>query len=321
MDQASPHRSPVTVRVEDRKDAFIPRPSEEFVATPEIEAITDRALAYMGAGYPVHFMGVAGTGKTSLAFHVAARLGQPAVLLHGDDEFGRSDLIGGEVGYRKSKVVDNFIRSVLKTDEQVKRLWEDNRLAKACREGYTLIYDEFTRSRAEANNVLLSVLEERILNLPTRSGTNEGYVRVHPNFRAIFTSNPEEYAGTHKSQNALLDRLVTIELDFQDRETEVQITQARSGISREAAEAIVDVVRTAREVDFGEYGPSVRAAITLARVFSGREDEVRATNDIFCASCVDVLRPNRRSILRGDDDGPDVREQIETLVKDVLQHR
>lgn len=321
MDQASPHRSPVTVRVEDRKDAFIPRPSEEFVATPEIEAITDRALAYMGAGYPVHFMGVAGTGKTSLAFHVAARLGQPAVLLHGDDEFGRSDLIGGEVGYRKSKVVDNFIRSVLKTDEQVKRLWEDNRLAKACREGYTLIYDEFTRSRAEANNVLLSVLEERILNLPTRSGTNEGYVRVHPNFRAIFTSNPEEYAGTHKSQNALLDRLVTIELDFQDRETEVQITQARSGISREAAEAIVDVVRTAREVDFGEYGPSVRAAITLARVFSGREDEVRATNDVFCASCVDVLRPNRRSILRGDDDGPDVREQIETLVKDVLQHR
>jgi gas vesicle protein GvpN len=321
MDQASPHRSPVTVRVEDRKDAFIPRPSEEFVATPEIEAITDRALAYMEAGYPVHFMGVAGTGKTSLAFHVAARLGQPAVLLHGDDEFGRSDLIGGEVGYRKSKVVDNFIRSVLKTDEQVKRLWEDNRLAKACREGYTLIYDEFTRSRAEANNVLLSVLEERILNLPTRSGTNEGYVRVHPNFRAIFTSNPEEYAGTHKSQNALLDRLVTIELDFQDRETEVQITQARSGISREAAEAIVDVVRTARDVDFGEYGPSVRAAITLARVFSGREDEVRASNDVFRASCVDVLRPNRRSILRGDDDGPDVREQIETLVKDVLQHR
>ena len=317
-----PASPPRTIRVEDRKDAFVPKPSDQFVATPEIEDITDRALAYMDAGYPVHFMGIAGTGKTSLAFHVAARLGQPAVLLHGDDEFGRSDLIGGEVGYRKSKVVDNFIRSVLKTDEQVKRLWEDNRLAKACREGYTLIYDEFTRSRAEANNVLLSILEERILNLPTRSGGGDGYVQVHPNFRAIFTSNPEEYAGTHKTQNALLDRLITIELGFQDRETEIEITRSRSGISRETASIIVDIVRTARKIDFGEYGPSVRAAITLARVFSEREDEVSATSDVFRASCVDVLRPKRRSVVtpqNGDNDTDDPRADIERLVGDVLR--
>lgn len=320
----NPQASPVTVRIQDRKDAFIPRPSEQFVATPEIESITDRALAYMDAGYPVHFMGVAGTGKTSLAFHVAARLGQPAVLIHGDDEFGRSDLIGGEVGYRKSKVVDNFIRSVLKTDEQVKRLWEDNRLAKACREGYTLIYDEFTRSRAEANNVLLSILEERILNLPSRSGNGEGYVRVHPNFRAIFTSNPEEYAGTHKTQNALLDRLITIELGFQDRNTEIEITRARSGVSREIAEIIVDIVRTARQIDFGEHGPSVRAAITLARVFADREDEVTVDNDVFRASCVDVLRPKRRSIAGPNgtvSEGSNVRNEIEALVRTVFRKR
>ena len=316
--------SPVTVRIQDRKDAFIPRPSEQFVATPEIESITDRALAYMDAGYPVHFMGVAGTGKTSLAFHVAARLEQPAVLIHGDDEFGRSDLIGGEVGYRKSKVVDNFIRSVLKTDEQVKRLWEDNRLAKACREGYTLIYDEFTRSRAEANNVLLSILEERILNLPSRSGNGDGYVRVHPNFRAIFTSNPEEYAGTHKTQNALLDRLITIELGFQDRTTEIEITRARSGVSRETAEIIVDIVRTARQIDFGEHGPSVRAAITLARVFADREEEVTIDNDVFRASCVDVLRPKRRSIAGPNgsvSEGSNVRSEIEALVRTVFRKR
>lgn len=316
--------SPVTVRIQDRNDAFIPRPSEQFVATPEIESITDRALAYMDAGYPVHFTGVAGTGKTSLAFHVAARLGQPAVLLHGDDEFGRSDLIGGEVGYRKSKVVDNFIRSVLKTDEQVKRLWEDNRLAKACREGYTLIYDEFTRSRAEANNVLLSILEERILNLPSRSGNGEGYVKVHPNFRAIFTSNPEEYAGTHKTQNALMDRLITIELGFQDRGTEIEITRARSGVSQETAEIIVDIVRTARQIDFGEHGPSVRAAITLARVFSSREDEVTADSDVFRASCVDVLRPKRRSIVGPNgsmSEGSNIQNEIEALVRTVFRKR
>jgi len=319
-----PSASPVSVRVQDRNDAFLPKPSEQFVATPEIESITDRALNYMDAGYPVHFTGVAGTGKTSLAFHVAAKLGQPAVLIHGDDEFGRSDLIGAEVGYRKSKVVDNFIRSVLKTDEQVKRLWEENRLARACREGYTLIYDEFTRSRAEANNVLLSILEERILNLPSRSGSGDGYVRVHPNFRAIFTSNPEEYAGTHKTQNALLDRLITIELGFQDREMEIEITRSRSGIARESAEVIVDIVRTARQIDSAQHGPSVRAAITLARVFAGREDDVAADSTIFRESCVDVLRPKRGSIAGPNGsatEGRNIRNEIEALVRTVFRKR
>jgi len=40
-------------------------------------------------------------------------------------------------------------------------LWVDNRLTTACANGNTLIYDEFNRSRPEANNALLSVLEGR----------------------------------------------------------------------------------------------------------------------------------------------------------------
>ncbi len=64
------------------------------------------------------------------------------------------------------------------------------------------------RSRPEANNVLLAILEERLLEMPS-GRVNEGYTCVHPNFRAIFTSNPEEYAGVHKTQDALLDRMIT----------------------------------------------------------------------------------------------------------------
>jgi len=45
--------------------------------------LAERALAYLEVGYAVHFAGAAGTGKTTLAFHVAAKLGRPVTLIHG----------------------------------------------------------------------------------------------------------------------------------------------------------------------------------------------------------------------------------------------
>jgi len=60
--------------------------------------------------------------------HVASKIGRPVVMIHGDEEFSTSDLVGGEHGFRSRKVVDNFIHSVLKTEEDTKKLWVDNRL-------------------------------------------------------------------------------------------------------------------------------------------------------------------------------------------------
>jgi MoxR-like ATPase len=65
-------------------------------------------------------------------------------------------------------------------------------------------------------------------------------------FTAIFTSNPEEYAGVHRSQDALRDRMVTMDLDYFDYETEVAVTQARSGLDRSCVEMVVRIVRGLR---------------------------------------------------------------------------
>ncbi|MFA6034412.1 MAG: AAA family ATPase, partial [Myxococcota bacterium] len=183
-----------SLRVKSEDDHVLCEPSEQFVSSSYVEQVTKRALAYARAGYTVHFSGPAGTGKTTLAFHLASLLGRPVTLIHGDDEFNSSDLVGKDSGYRKQKLVDNFIHSVLKTEESMNSLWVDNRLTTACQNGETLIYDEFNRSRPEANNAFLSVLSERVLNLPKLRRSGEGYLEVHPEFRAIFTSNPEEYA-------------------------------------------------------------------------------------------------------------------------------
>jgi len=270
-------------------DGILPERSEEFVITPTIESLTDRALAYLEVGYPVHFAGSAGTGKTTLAFHIAARLGRPVILIHGDDEFGSSDLIGRNSGYRKSRTVDNYIHSVLRAEEEMKSLWVDNRLTTACQNGCTLIYDEFNRSRPEANNALLSILSERILNLPSLRMSGEGYLEVHPEFRGIFTSNPEEYAGTHKTQDALMDRLITIELDHHDRETEICITIARSGVSREDAEKIVDTVTGLRSLGQKKHRRTIRSCIAIARVLVHRGGHARTDDPVFKSVCHDIL--------------------------------
>jgi nitric oxide reductase NorQ protein len=300
-DNGSESVSAATIRIRPDDDNVWPEASEEFVSTPAVQALTDRALTYLRVGYPVHFSGPAGTGKTTLALHVASKLGRPVTLIHGDDEFGSSDLVGNDYGYRKSKLVDNFIHSVLKTEEEMKTLWMDNRLTTACQNGDTLIYDEFTRSRAEANNPLLSILGEKILNLPKLRRSGEGYLEVHPEFRVIFTSNPEEYAGVHKTQDALMDRLITISLGHYDRATEVAITVAKSGISEPDAETIVDIVRELRGVGVNNHRPTIRACIAIARVLAHKRARARWDDPAFRWICEDVLNTDTAKVTRGGE--------------------
>ncbi|MCG2710647.1 MAG: gas vesicle protein GvpN [Thermodesulfovibrionales bacterium] len=266
-----------------------PRSLPNFVETEQVKAITERALAYVSAGFPIHFRGVSGTGKTTLAMHVASKIGRPVVLIHGDEESSTSDLVGGEYGYRIRKVVDNFIHSVLKTEEDMQRRWVDNRLTVACKYGFTLIYDEFTRSRPEANNTLLSVLQEKMLDLPAAREGGESYLRVDPNFTAIFTSNPEEYAGVYRSQDALRDRMITMDLDHYDKETEVAIGEAKTGLYREDAERIVNVVRGLRESGKCEYAPTIRGPIMIGKTLKVRGGVVSKDNPIFRETALEIL--------------------------------
>ena len=301
------------IREEGVTTVLEPRPMPNFVETKSVKEITDRALAYIKAGFPVHLRGASGTGKTTLAMHVAGRIGRPVVMIHGDEEFSSSDLVGGEYGYRLRKVVDNYIHSVLKTEEDMAKRWVDNRLTVACRYGFTLIYDEFTRSRPEANNVLLSVLQEKMLDLPAARGDGENYLQVDPEFTAIFTSNPEEYAGVYRSQDALRDRLVTLDLDHFDEDTEVAITAAKSGLARADAKKIVAVVRALRESGACEYAPTIRGPIMIAKTLKVLNGSVRAGDAVFQRLCLDIL-PSETSRVGSREQSARVKETVGKLI-------
>jgi len=292
---------------------FVPRPGVDFVATAAINELTSRALAYLEIGYAVHLSGPAGTGKTTLALHIASQIGRRCTLLHGDDELRGSDLLGKDAGYRRQSIRDNYVSSILKTEETVSLMWKNNRLTTASEQGHTVIYDEFTRSPAAANNAFLSILEEGILNIPT-SGQDKNYVRVHSDFRAIFTSNPEEYVGVHKSQDALLDRMITLEVSHQDRETEISILHAKSGRTAVEVAAIVDVIRGMRQKLGEKNGPTIRAALAIAKILDHRNAAVSCDDAVFMNTCQDVLfynatRQSNRTFIRAD---------LESVVRGVV---
>lgn len=271
---------------------------EKFVETEYNKNLMERAFTYIKAGYPIHLRGAAGVGKTSLAFHIANMLAKPLIVICGSEEISDFELIGGYLGTKQSLTVDNYISSVYKKEAEVKKLWVDGRLVTACKNGYTVIYDEFTRTKPEVNNVLLSVLEEQMVDIPTNYSENT-YVKVNPDFRIIFTSNPEEYVGVYKSANALLDRMITIDIDTMDEDTERAIIMAKSGINASDANKILSITKylraTARQKDW----MSLRSSIMVAKIVKEMKINIEPSNGLFRKICKDVYNSN--SIISGTD--------------------
>jgi len=237
---------------------------ENFVETEQVRRLKDRVKLWIEVGYPPHIVGPTGCGKTTLAMQVAREMERPTVWINGDEQMTTTDLIGGYSEMEAESVRDRFIHNVMLAKDRTKYTWVDNPLTLACKYGYTLVYNEFSRAKPEANNVLLSVLEEHILELPTMFG-EERYIKVHPDFNVIFTSNSIEYAGVHKPQDALLDRMVDIYMDYYDFDTEVKIVQAHTGMSLPEAKKVVKVVRMVREKLPEPHKPGTRAEIMICQ--------------------------------------------------------
>ena len=269
------------------EEAFLTPESNHFISTPEVIEMESRLSLWLQAGYPVHLIGPTGCGKTSLAVHVAKVLGRPVVWINGDESITTSDLIGGYSQMQSESVRDNYVHNVFKTKDTMKIEWVDNPLSLACKFGYTLIYNEFSRTKPASNNVLLSVFEEGILELPTKFGEDR-YIKVHPDFKAILTSNSIEYAGIHRPQDALLDRMVGIYADYYGYETEVRIVMEHTGISQDKAEKIVQIIRSIREKLPDAQKPGTRACIMIAKGLQTLKDREDLAID-FKQLCIDVI--------------------------------
>jgi len=267
------------------EERYIMPKVDHYVETEEVKKVKEKVKLWLNAGYPVHIIGPTGCGKSTLARHMAVELGKPAVWINGDETMTTADLVGGYDRYETESTRDRYIHTVLKTRDVVRAGWVDNPLTIACKYGTVFVYNDFSRAKPEANNVLLSVFQEEILELPTRFG-KERCINVHPEFRAILTSNSVDYAGVHRPQDALLDRMIGVYMDFYDFDTEVMIVQEHSGVSEDEARQIVGLIRKLREKLPDAEKPGTRACIMIAK---GLATNGGRCEDLLEEFCVDIL--------------------------------
>lgn len=229
---------------------------QQFVKTAALEQVIQRALRYLRSGYSVHLAGPTGIGKTTLAMQLADCRKRPMMLVVGGADLTMS-------------------------------AQQDSWLRVACCEGWTLIYDEFNRSPPDTNTVLLSALEEQVLVLS--DGRGPEYVPIHPEFRVIFTSNPEEYCGTYSTQTALLDRLITMRLPEPNILAQQQLLVELVGVSAASAALVVGIVQTFFRQVSPESRSSLRPKLMIAEICHREGIQVSADDAEFRQVCRDIL--------------------------------
>ena len=283
---------------------------DSFVECPETESVSRRVERWVSVDRPVHLVGPTGCGKTALAMRVAAERDRPVVWINGDADLETKDLVGDYSEQERVSVRDKYIHNVTKSTDIVRDRWVDNPLTVAVREGATLVYNEFSRTKPAANNALLSVFEEGILELPGQRG-DDRIVEVHPEFRAVLTSNDVEYAGVHEPQDALLDRLVGVYMDYYSFETEVEIVHSHvPEASDPLVRGCVDVLRTVR--DEFDWNLGTRGAIIAAEgLLTAPEDE--RDDAFFLEVMTDVLS----SKVSGRAELEAAKECVETAIDDM----
>ena len=157
------------------------------------------------------------------------------------------------------------------------------------------------------------------MDLPVGRGGEDPYLKVDPDFTAIFTSNPEEYAGVHRSQDALRDRMITMDLDYFDYDTELAITMAKSKLSKSQAEIIVNIVRGLRESGKCEFAPTVRGCIMIAKTLKV-EHITPSKSHGFTQMCQDILA-SETSRVGSKTNQARVKEVVKGLVAKELGKR
>jgi MoxR-like ATPase len=191
--------------------------------------------------------GPPGTSKSTIVRSLARSMNVPFHFIEGSIDLTPSKLIGF---FNPGKVLK---------DSYQKEYFEMGPLTQAMEESGVLYLEEFNRMSSESANLLITPMEEGLINIP-----RYGQVSAGDGFTIICSQNPYDDVGTLQVSRAFLDRVVRIRMDYQSEDEEIEIAALRSGSdNQQLIKSAVRVTRVTRDMQEIKLGASVRAAIDI----------------------------------------------------------
>ncbi|MHA1340463.1 MAG: AAA family ATPase [Promethearchaeota archaeon] len=233
--------------------------------------------------------GEVGTGKTTLAHAFAAFM---------DKSFFRVD---GSEDVLSHVLVGYFDPPLVIAKGYIEEAFLYGPLAKAMMNGDVLFINELNRLPESTQNVLLSALDEGVLDVPKLRP-----IYAKDGFITIATMNPSEHVGVSNLGAALRDRFIWIYVDYQTEEEEIEIIKQKlhnisniqnykideEEIIGYISKICARMLKLSREHKDLRRGASIRAGIDLASIilaYSIYEEDIRKSQKFWYKAAIMAL--------------------------------
>ena len=242
---------------------------EKYKIIGRTEELRQIVLAH-SVGKNILLEGNVGVGKTTLAKSIAEYYGS------NDSNFYRVDcseelLPHNLVGYYEPPLV---IAKGYTEDS-----YKHGPLASAMFNGGCLFINEINRMPENTQNSLLTSLDEGILEIPKLKT-----IKAHKDFFVVATQNPAAHVGVTVLGEALKDRFIWINLDYQNPEEEIQIIEQEAKIdSKKISILSQNIIQATRETISIRRGSSIRGAIDLATLINQYDNNAITSNWVEAA--------------------------------------
>ncbi len=237
-----------TKKVKDIQDKF-----KIIGRTDELKKII---LAH-SVGKNILIEGEVGVGKTTLA---------NAVSSYFDSKFYRIDCAEETLTHN---LIGYFDPPLVIAKGYIEDSYLYGPLASAMMNGGCLFINEINRMPESTQNVLLTALDEKFLEIPKLK-----LIRADENFFVIATLNPSAHVGVTVLGEALKDRFIWIKLDYQTPDEEIKIIKQEVDFDSQderipkIAQEIIQITRNNTSI---RRGSSIRGAIDMAALMTQYE--------------------------------------------------